>query len=165
MKLPLVFGMDPSLLSLSGSWRVWIIFWYTYTTPLPPKQSSPILRGLHIDQTTLKTAKKAWLGKIRSLSWCSWWRWTLPHDFPPLATSSRWFWPFKVVHFNLPGPRYEADLAENYTIWMANLIVLGTHFSLLWRQKGWNPKKHPFPWNCHFAGLLMGTKISKFRLV
>ena len=42
------------------------------------------------------------------------WSWTLPQGFPALATSSRWFWPFKVCHFDLPGLRYEPETAEKY---------------------------------------------------
>ena len=47
-------------------------------------------------------------------SWPPWWSWTLPQGFPALATSSRWFWPFKVCHFDLPGLRYEPETAEKY---------------------------------------------------
>lgn len=81
-------------------------------------------------------------------------------------------WPHLVDDFGLLKCHISTFLAQDMRLtWLKitqfgrQIWWLGSQFSLLWRQKGRNPKKHPFPWNCHFAALMMGTKIAKFQLV
>ena len=115
-------------------------------------------------------------------SWPPWWSWTLPQGFPALATSSRWFWPFKVCHFDLPGLRYEPETAEKYQkvdgsqSYEASKIGVplfeakvpseviwgvGSQFGPLRGQKRSKPKKVFFPLKADLAGLMMGTKTFK----
>ena len=57
-----------------------------------------------------------WNEAFLTPSWPSWWSWTLPPSFPALSTSWGWFLPFRVSHFDLPGPRYAVAKAQNGNI-------------------------------------------------